>query len=234
MTLFIVLAIAIVIWAMGKGYLSPSPKLLAQQGRKLAGVGALAMAGLLAVRGRIDMGLLLGGTGAWLLGHENLKAAIDRWTGFGGAANSIRTPLLSAEIDRQTGALRGEVLAGPLQGRPIEGLTRQEAVALLRLAAGQDRLAAGLLEADLDRRFAGWRQDFEFDANAGQAAAAQPGVMSAQEAYQILGLQPGAAPEDIRAAYRALMKKLHPDQGGTSYLAARINEAKDILLGRHR
>jgi curved DNA-binding protein CbpA len=56
--------------------------------------------------------------------------------------------------------------------------------------------------------------------------------MSRDEAYQVLGLEPGASPERIRDEYKRLMKKMHPDQGGTNYLAARINEAKDVLLGR--
>jgi DnaJ-domain-containing protein 1 len=62
-------------------------------------------------------------------------------------------------------------------------------------------------------------------------AAPPTGPMSREEAYQVLGLTPGASPDQIRSEYRRLMKKVHPDQGGTTYLAARINEAKEVLLG---
>jgi len=72
------------------------------------------------------------------------------------------------------------------------------------------------------------------DGGAGQrrAASANPGRMTEHEALQILGLQSGASADDVMRAHRSLIKKLHPDQGGSTYLAARVNEAKDILLHR--
>jgi DnaJ domain len=90
-----------------------------------------------------------------------------------------------------------------------------------------------LLAGYLDRGNARWREHAQGDANT--AAGRSPsGKMTEQEAYQILGIAPGASLDDISRAHRALMKKVHPDQGGTTYLAARINEAKDVLLRRHR
>ena len=83
-----------------------------------------------------------------------------------------------------------------------------------------------------NRGQSGWGEHAHGDAAAGRSAAR--GKMTEKEAYEILGLQPGASAEDIASAHRTLMKKFHPDQGGTTYLAARINEAKDVLLRRHR
>ncbi len=85
------------------------------------------------------------------------------------------------------------------------------------------------------RRAPGGREHAQSDAAAGwNARPPRSGKMTEQEAYQVLGIEPGATAEEVGRAYRSLMKKLHPDQGGPTYLAARVNEAKDVLLRRHR
>ena len=91
-----------------------------------------------------------------------------------------------------------------------------------------------LLKLYLDRRFPGWRQHAETDAHARSTGAAVSGIMSEQDAYQILGLEPGQSREAIRAAYRAAMKKVHPDQGGATDVAVRLNQARDRLLGSQK
>jgi DnaJ-domain-containing protein 1 len=135
------------------------------------------------------------------------------------------------ELDHDTGVMRGRMLAGQYQDVPLEALDRAAIVGLLGDVDAESR---ALLEAYLDRRESGWREDVEKDAGARSAEPPRHGPMTEEEAYQILGLEPGASNFEVRRAHRHLMKKLHPDQGGSNYLAARVNQAKDILLRRHR
>jgi DnaJ-domain-containing protein 1 len=121
-------------------------------------------------------------------------------------------------------------VAGPHKGASLDSL---DVRTLAGLAADFDDDSRALLVAYLDRRDAGWREHAQGDAATGRRAASG-GKMTEQEAYQILGLEPGASADEIGRAHRTLMKKLHPDQGGSTYLAARINEAKEILTRRHR
>ena len=133
-------------------------------------------------------------------------------------------------LDHDSGQLNGEIVAGPNAGQSLDGFDLAQLVAMM---PGFDAESVSLLESYLDRRFPAWRQDAQGDTARGQGRAASSGKMTDEEAYQILGLQPGAGRDEIGRAHRSLMKKLHPDQGGSTYLAARVNEAKDTLLRTH-
>ncbi len=137
-----------------------------------------------------------------------------------GQASGVRTPWLAMRLDHGSGQAEGEVLQGRFSGRPLQSLTLAEALTLRGELAG-DAQSLALMEAWLDRSHPDWRT----------ATAASPaGPMTRDEAYQILGLDPGASAEEIKAAHRRLMLKLHPDQGGSTWMAAKLNEAKDLLL----
>ena len=122
----------------------------------------------------------------------------------------------------------GRVRTGEFAGADLIELGEAETRRLLAEVVGDpDSLA--LLETWLDRNRAGWREYFA-------ETAASPGsepMDEDQQAYEILGLAPGASAEEIHAAHRRLMKGVHPDQGGSTFLAARINAAKDRLLRKH-
>jgi DnaJ domain len=117
---------------------------------------------------------------------------------------------------------------------PLSSLSDGELLLLLAELRDTDAQGAALIEAYLDRRAQGWREKRGDDAAKERARAPRGGRirMAPDEAYAVLGLGKGASEGEIRAAHRKLMMKLHPDQGGSTYLAARINEAKDVLLGR--
>jgi hypothetical protein len=136
------------------------------------------------------------------------------------------------ELDHDSGAMRGRILAGKHEGVTLDAL---DVATLVGLLPDIDQESHALLAAYLDRRVPGWREHAQANTATGQGSAPHTtGPMTQEEAYQVLGLQPGANDAEISRAHRTLMKKLHPDQGGSTYLAARVNEAKDILLRRHR
>ncbi|MCA0320162.1 MAG: molecular chaperone DnaJ [Proteobacteria bacterium] len=148
-----------------------------------------------------------------------------------GGRTEVRTAFLQAWIDHGTGDVGGTVLAGRFAGRTLDGLADADLLQLHEECRG-DGDSARVLEAYLDRRLgADWRT-----ARARDEAPPPRGPrtdMSRDEALAVLGLAEGASPEEIKAAHRRLIQRVHPDVGGSADLAARINRAKDILLGGH-
>jgi hypothetical protein len=196
----------------------------------LAGPALLAAGGLaLLLAGRVGLaGAAFSGAAAWYMSGSRRRKA----TPSAGKRSTVRTAALEMELDHDSGALEGMVLAGRFEGRQLGGLEEGDLVALRGELAG-DADSLQLLEAYLDGRFPGWRDGVDADVGAGERVAPSAGAMTEQEAYQILGLEAGATAADIRKAHRRLMQRVHPDLGGSSFLAARINEAKDVLLNGH-
>ena len=218
------------------------PKWLAKVIRGGGGVVTLAAALFVGAKGELAVAIPLGIFGAGLLGWSPFSASIgSAWGNYGpsawksqGQKSQERSKIIEKTLDHDTGALEGLVTAGPEAGRVLDDFTLDE---LIVLARGFDAESWALLESYLDRRFPAWRENAHDTAAGGrreEGRAASSGKMTAEEAYQILGLKPGAGRDEISRAHRGLMKKLHPDQGGSTYLAARVNEAKDTLLRNHR
>ncbi len=143
-----------------------------------------------------------------------------------GQQSTVQTELLRMLLDHDSGKLQGEVLQGSYRGWRLEDMDRDQLKELLDFCQSQDADSAQLLESYLEQRFPG---EAPFDST--QPPPQQSSGMNRQEALAILGLPEEANDEDIVAAHRKLIQKLHPDRGGNDYLAAKINQAKDFLLG---
>jgi hypothetical protein len=169
---------------------------------------------------------------------KNFARMQEAWRGQGksGRTSDVQTKYLRMTLDHDSGGLYGEVIAGPHVGRRLEDMTHDEIVALWSAFGADDPPSARLLESYLDRVHDGWRDA----AGAGPAGAGKTaetgtggfasGRMDRDEALRILGLMPEAGRKEIKAAHHRLMANLHPDRGGSDYLAAKINEARDVLL----
>jgi hypothetical protein len=164
--------------------------------------------------------------------------------GAGGAAaaaegeTTVETATLAMTLHHGSGRMTGTVRGGRFAGADLAELDPAALLALLEECRAADPESVPLLEAWLDRAWPDWRAAAAAGA-AGEGAGAGPGragrgggggPMSRAEALAVLGLGEGATEEEIRAAHRRLMRGAHPDQGGSDWLAARLNEARDTLL----
>ena len=148
-----------------------------------------------------------------------------------GQTSEVETPFLRMSLDHDTGAMSGTVLRGRFAGARFDELGCADLVSLLRECRTEDEESARLVEAYLDRLDPDWRDDLGNE-QAGPRPQSPSADMTVEEAYEILGLSPGATADEIKTAHHRLMMQLHPDHGGTDYLATKINRARDVLLKR--
>ena len=146
--------------------------------------------------------------------------------------SAVETEYLRMSLDHDSGEMHGTVLKGGFAGRQLADLSFKELAALWS-ECRQDAQSVAVLEAYLDRtQDEDWRERVHEYRQGPSDYSDHTGPMDEREAYEILGLQPGATPEEIKAAHRRLMQHLHPDHGGSAYLAVKLNQAKDLLLGK--
>lgn len=208
---------------------------------KRIGIGLLAVAALLLiVTGRFGLALAAGAfLLPWMLRKLNTAGAGAGAYGgslgsgsAGGGNSSIRTRFLHMRLDHASGELDGEIVSGTDAGRRLSDMDEASLIALLAGYRLEDPQSAQLLEAYLDRTFPEWRQHAQAHEEQAKGASGEPAAMSKEDALRILGLQGGASDAEIKAAYHRLISSLHPDRGGSDYLAAQVNRARDVLLGR--
>ncbi|HET8727962.1 MAG TPA: DnaJ domain-containing protein [Alphaproteobacteria bacterium] len=216
---------------LGGWFANADPKMLARAIKVGGAVLAVVVVVALALAGRL--GVAIAAVAALLPVLLRWRAIANRFKAARGPEpgrkSALRTAFLDVELDHDTGTITGTVRDGRFAGRALGELTLDELRALHAECEHGDPQSAPIVAAFLDRTFgADWRDTAEAKAGPRRRSG---GAMTREEALNILGLSPGASDREIREAHRRLMKKLHPDQGGSDYLAAKLNEAKDVLLG---
>ena len=220
-----IVLLALILYA----FLRTPPEKLARRLRLTGGVLLLALGGVLLLARQFALAVPVGVAGFVIL----RRGSAVRTASPQGRKSEVRSAGLEMTLEHDTGEMDGRVLTGRHAGRQLSELGLPELLEVAGEFRG-DADSLRLLESYLDRAHPGWRDDLQAEALHGHGAASRAGRMDAQEAYEILGLEPDASEAEVREAHRRLMKQLHPDRGGSAALAAKINEAKDRIVGKHR
>jgi hypothetical protein len=225
-----IIAVVIVfggLWLIRK-FAKTSPSQVPGLTRKLAGGAIIALSGLLALRGLTTYAVPLFALGLGMIGQSTVFPNGFPWAKKStGQKSRVATAILAMELDHDSGNMTGEVLSGPFKGARLEEMNPNDLQSLYQFCAKASDQSISLLEAWLDRSKPEWRETWK---GADKAKQTSTGTMSRDEALAVLGLRAGATNEAIKNAHRRLMKDFHPDRGGSDYLAAKINQAKDILV----
>ena len=213
----------------GRAFVGAEPETVK---RVLVWTGALAAFVLVALAIEAGLGVLvvIGGLGAgWYFFRDRFQSRPSSQPR--GQVSEVETEYLRMSLDHATGVMTGTVRKGRFQGRRLEELDNRSLIELWREVRADDPASVSLVEGYLDRFMPDWREASRGFAGGGSEQPKGAPAMTPDEALSILGLKPGASPDEIKAAHHRLMMKIHPDQGGSDALAAQVNRAKDVLLG---
>ncbi|HHI93487.1 MAG TPA: molecular chaperone DnaJ [Gammaproteobacteria bacterium] len=240
--LVILIAVILVAWLLVRWFVRTPPKQVITTAKRAGLLLALLVLAFLALTGRLNWIFVIGAAalpflrrGLTLLRFlPMVRGLLGGAAGQAGGAfgqqrspfSTLETRFLRVSLDIRTGNLDGEILDGAFEGQFLSKLTLDELLRLLQECSTDPRSAA-LLAAYLDRHHSGWRT--QTDSGGPRETPPEHG-MSAAEACDILGVEAKASKAEIIQAHRRLIHKLHPDRGGSTYLATKINQAKDYLL----
>ena len=216
---------------LGRWFLLAEPKTLAKVIRWVAIGGVLGLGLFIMLSGRFFILLPIA-----LLALPFLRRRLTQgrfWPRSNptpGQTSNVETDYVDMSLDHDSGKMTGRVKRGSFSGYQFEELSEADLIVLLGECQNTDLQAAQLVEAYLDRLHDGWREAAGADYGKKGAGGGGESPMTRDEAFGILGLDPGASDEDIRDAHHRLMLIIHPDQGGSTYLATKINQAKEVLL----
>ena len=226
------LAALVLFLLAGRVFASANTATVAQYLRNIGGVSALLGALLMAAMGRFPLAAPLVLVAMMLLG-KNLPFSFPSAQKTPGQTTGVRSAFLEMALDHDSGAVMGRVIQGAYRGKNLHDMSLPELLDLLQ-ECREDEQSVQLLMAYLDREHPEWRDMASEGMGAGDShvGSGASGKMSVSEALDVLGLKPGVGPEDIHKAHREMMKRVHPDHGGSDYLATKINQAKEVLLGK--
>ena len=197
-------------------------------GSAVVGVVILTLMGKMHWIGAALTGLLVAARQVlpWMVRFLPMLSSLRSQGSAAGKQSEVVSRILKMTLDHDSGDLSGVILEGPYKDWLLDELDRQQLDELMAFCQQEDADSAQLLASYFDQRFPGdgQREGYEQPSDGGS------GGLTQAEALSLLGLEEGATREEIIAAHRALIQKLHPDRGGSDYLAAKINEAKDFLL----
>lgn len=224
---YLFISLFVIVFLLFWAILSMPPKMGAKLLMNSGPIACIVIGALLTLfrRGVIGFPLILIGL-SWL--RRNRPLQTSSYTG--GQKSTVQSTYLEMELDHDMGEMDGRVLAGTFEGYRLSSLNETDLLSLYR-EISDDADSVALLEAYLDRSYPHWRENHEQTSYREPGDAPNFNTMSREEAYQVLGLEPGASDEEIHRAWRRLVKAVHPDSGGSAFLTAKINAAKDLLLG---